>query len=225
VGVAHHLHIRLDEYDAKIRTFIPWYEELLDAAASALRLLPDPSPRVIDLGTGTGALAAACARVLPQVSITAIDGDAGILEMARSRLRTAGAVTPAFVHANFVDAPLPACDAVVASLALHHLRDTAAKQEFYRKVRQAVSANGLVVSADCHPSDNQALARLQHAAWREHLLRSYSSGEADGFFAAWAEEDTYMPLETELDLIRAAGFNPHVVWRRGCFAVIAGTNV
>lgn len=222
MSVADHLHIRLDEYDAKIRTFIPWYEELLDAAAGALRALPNAAPRVVDLGTGTGALAAACARVVPRPSITGIDADPAILEMARSRL-SARNVAATFIHAKFDEAALPACDAVVASLALHHLRTADDKQRFYKRVREAVARPGLLVTADCHPSAHDALARLEHAVWREHLRQTYSADETDELFAAWAEEDTYMPLATELDLIRAAGFAPHVVWRRGCFAVIAGT--
>ena len=36
MGVASHLGIQLDEYDARIRTFIPRYERMLDVAADAV---------------------------------------------------------------------------------------------------------------------------------------------------------------------------------------------
>ena len=65
MGVASHLHIRLEEYDSRIRTFIPGYEDMIAAAAQALAALDVPAPHVVDLGTGTGALAAACLRVRP----------------------------------------------------------------------------------------------------------------------------------------------------------------
>jgi hypothetical protein len=61
-GVAAHLGIRLREYDARIRTFIPRYEDMLDAAAAALRALRRTDPLIVDLGTGSGALAARCPR-------------------------------------------------------------------------------------------------------------------------------------------------------------------
>ena len=38
---------------------------------------------------------------------------------------------------------------------------------------------------------------------------------------AWAQEDVYVPLPQELELLRDAGFIPEVVWRQGVFAVIA----
>lgn len=220
MSVAGHLRIRLDEYDARIRTFIPYYEEMIDAGAQALRALDRAAPHVVDLGTGTGALAAACARVVPHLSITAVDSDGDILEMARSRLQPLG-VTPSFVHGSFMDVPLPVCDAVVSSFALHHIGDPVAKQRFFHTLHDAIAANGLLVLVDCHPSSDASRARLEMDAWRDHLLRAYSAAEADALFAAWAEEDTYAPLDRELDMIRAAGLAPDVIWRRDAFAVIA----
>ena len=50
MSVATHLGIDLAEYDARIRTFIPHYEEMLDVAASVI----DPkSETIVDLGIGT----------------------------------------------------------------------------------------------------------------------------------------------------------------------------
>jgi hypothetical protein len=48
MGVAAHLGIRLREYDARIRTFIPHYEEMLDAAAAvAATGAPQIAPAVV----------------------------------------------------------------------------------------------------------------------------------------------------------------------------------
>ena len=47
MGVASHLHIQLDEYDARIRTFIPGYEQMLDAGAHALHALATAAPVIV----------------------------------------------------------------------------------------------------------------------------------------------------------------------------------
>ena len=60
MSVAAHLGIRLQEYDLRIRTFIPGYDEMIDAAAAALDDLDRSAPLIIDLGIGSGALAAQC---------------------------------------------------------------------------------------------------------------------------------------------------------------------
>src|SRR5215217_3110724 len=56
-GAAAHLGIDLVEYDARIRTFIPDYETMIEIAASALHMaVTRKAPTVVDLGIGTGAL-------------------------------------------------------------------------------------------------------------------------------------------------------------------------
>ena len=220
MSVADHLGIHLDDYDVKIRTFIPYYEDMIDAAAATLRALDKPHPRVVDLGIGTGALAAACARVVPQLSVTGIDADAAILDMARARLAPLG-VSATFVHGNFTEITLPACDAFVSSLALHHIRGLRDKRKFFRMLHHVVADGGLLVFVDCYPSGDPAMARLDRDAWRAHLQKSYAGEEADALLAAWAEEDAYVTLPDEMAMIRTAGFTPHVVWRRDGFAVLA----
>jgi SAM-dependent methyltransferase len=222
MSVGSHLHIQLDEYDSRIRTFIPGYEQMLAAAARSLHALPDTAaPRIVDLGTGTGALAACCIRALPGAFVTAIDEDAGILDMARQRLSALGAMA-SFVQSSFLDTALPRCDAIVASLALHHVRTADRKSQLYRDCRAALAPGGLLVSADCYPSADAALAALERDAWRVHMRQSYSEQEIDGYFAAWAEEDVYVPLARELELLRDSGLTPEVAWRQGMFAVIVG---
>ena len=224
MDVASHLRIRLDEYDARIRTFIPGYEQMLDAAAGALRALDRANPTVLDLGTGTGALAARCISARPDARVIAIDADAAILDMARQRLATVGAVA-SFVQGSFVDAPLAACDAIVASLALHHVRTAARKQQLYRDCHEVIAADGLLVSADCMVASDVRLAQLERQQWRQHVRASYAEAETQGYFDAWAREDVYFTLEQELAMLRAAGFAPDVTWRVAPFAVVVARRV
>jgi ubiquinone/menaquinone biosynthesis C-methylase UbiE len=219
MSVASHLNIRIDDYDARIRTFIPGYEQMLDAAAYALRVLPAHEPVVVDLGTGTGALAARCISVRSDAKLVAIDEDTAILDMARQRFARDGVVA-SFLQSSFLDASLPPCDAIVASLALHHVRTPERKQQLYRDCRSVLSRDGLLISADCFVSADRRLAELERDVWRAHLQRSYSETDTQGYFNAWAQEDVYLPLMQELALMRDAGFAPDVTWRMAPFAVI-----
>jgi ubiquinone/menaquinone biosynthesis C-methylase UbiE len=130
MSVATHLNISLDEYDIKIRSFIPRYEAMIATAARVLRLLGAPSPLIVDLGIGTGALAEACLAERPDGRLYGVDEDAGMLDLARARLAQRPN-TASLVHGSFVHMPLPDCDAVVASLALHHVRTSEEKGSLY----------------------------------------------------------------------------------------------
>ncbi|MBX6362698.1 MAG: class I SAM-dependent methyltransferase [Gemmatimonadetes bacterium] len=220
MGVAEHLRIRIDDYDQRIRTFVPGYEEMLRRTAETLRLLDATSPAVVDLGTGTGALARCCLDVAPRARIVGIDDDPAMLELARARLGGQGDVE--LVHGDFLLTPPPPADAIVACIALHHIPTPEAKRALYRRCAAVLRPGGVLASADYFPARLERLAALQRGAWLEHLERTYPRADAEAYLDAWAEEDTYFPLEDELAWLRDAGLRPEVVWRQDGFAVLAG---
>jgi ubiquinone/menaquinone biosynthesis C-methylase UbiE len=216
MSVASHLGIELGQYDARIRTFIPDYDVMIAAAAAAV---PPGARTIVDLGTGTGALAQQCLQQARHAHIVAIDADADILQVAARRLGTRAT----FVRGSFLRTPLPAADAVVASYALHHVRTRVAKAALYRRVRAALRRRGVFISVDCHPAAHRTLARRQRDMWRAHLCETYGRARADAFLAAWAKEDVYVTLADEIDLIERAGLATEVVWRNGSFAVLSAS--
>jgi ubiquinone/menaquinone biosynthesis C-methylase UbiE len=220
MAVSTHLKIDLREYDARIRTFIPHYEEMLDAAVATLAATGRPVRSVVDLGIGTGALAGRIAAAFRRASIVGIDEDEGMLAMAGQRLP---ARRTTLVKANFIRAGLPQCDAVTASFALHHIERPQTKKALYRRVRAALGGRGVLISADCHPPSEPALAADGRTRWRDHLAVTYGRREAESFLRAWSHEDFYVPLDAELALMRGAGLRPEVAWRRDAFAVVVAT--
>lgn len=214
MSVASHLGIRLDEYDARIRTFIPDYDAMLEVAAS---LVPARARTIVDLGIGTGALAARCLGRVPAAHVVGIDADRDILAVASRRL--GDRVTT--IAASFLRTQLPRCDAAVASFALHHVRTRAAKAALYRRVHSALRPGGRLVIVDCQPAADRSLRTAQRAAWLAHLRTSYPPAKARGLLADWSKEDVYVTLEAELMMMRRAGLRPEIAWRRNAFAVIA----
>ncbi len=214
MSVARHLHINLDEYDDRIRTFIPHYDEMLDAAASSLS---GAERLVVDLGVGTGGLSERCLQRAPRARILGVDTDPGMLEPAAIRLGKRAA----FVVGSFLREPIPSCDAVVGSLSLHHVRTREARRRLYARLLSALRRGGVLVSADCYPSRDRSDAARQRDEWVGHMRRTYSAAQTRRYLAQWAEEDVYVPLRDEIALLERAGCGPEVVWRRGAFAVIA----
>ena len=221
MSVSSHLGIRLGDYDRVIRTFIPGYSALLDATAAAVLLVRVTQPHITDLGTGTGALAARCLRLRPAATLTGLDADDAILALARRRLARHGARVT-LTAGTFARLAIPRSDAIVATLALHHLLTAAAKRRYYARCYAALRPGGVLASGDCMPPRDHAMAEITFAAWERHLRRHYSAKKTAGFFAAWADEDRYFPLEDELEMMRGAGFDAEVSWRSGVFATVVG---
>lgn len=219
MGVAGHLRIELDEYDERIRAFVPHYERLVSGVARALGVVAGDSPTIVDLGIGTGALSAACLAVRPGARIIGIDSDPAMLEATRTRLQ--GTARLDLIAADFTSFSLPASDAIIACIALHHVATPDAKRDLYARCARALRPGGCLLTADCFPAKHPGLAAQHREAWLEHLEQSCSRAEAEGHLAAWAGEDVYFPLADEIDWLRDAGLQTEVVWRRDGFAIIA----
>jgi ubiquinone/menaquinone biosynthesis C-methylase UbiE len=215
MSVATHLGIDLREYDTRIRTFIPDYEEMLGVAAAAL---PARTRTIVDLGTGTGALAARCLAAVPRARVVGIDADAEILRVAAQRLGDRAS----FIRDSFLRTTLPSSDAAVASFSLHHIRTRAAKARLYARIARALRRRGRFLLVDCFPATDATTAAAQRDAWFRHLRRSYSRRKAASFFEAWSHEDVHFPLDTEIEMLGRAGFRIELLWRKGSFAVLMG---
>jgi ubiquinone/menaquinone biosynthesis C-methylase UbiE len=186
---------------------------MLEVAANAV---PTNARTLVDIGTGTGALAARCLEHAPRARVVGIDADEAMVQLASRRLGDHAS----FVVDSFLRAAIPPCDAIVSSFALHHVRTRDAKRRLYRRFRAALRPNGRLVLVDCQPSSRRQIASAQHAAWLAHLRRTYSPRRARLLLEAWGDEDVYVPLDDERALMADARLRSEVLWRRGAFAVL-----
>ena len=82
-------------------TLIPRPETELLVELALQRIPVDGQFRVLDLGTGSGAIALSIAHARPDAEITAVDASAAALEMARENARQLGVANTRFVHSDW----------------------------------------------------------------------------------------------------------------------------
>ncbi len=218
-SVKRHLDVDAEGYDVQIRRLIPHYDDMLATGVELLAALAPASGHVLDLGGGTGALSAAVLDGLPEVRVTLLDVDRDMLGEARRRLAGYGDRV-AFQEGSFLD-PLPPTDAVVASLALHHVHDLQIKTELYRAIHDSLSRGGVLLNLDAAVSEDPRLNALVFDRWAVRMgEHGITDRQARAHFAAWADEDHYFSLDTELNALREAGFDEvECFWRRGPSAI------
>lgn len=218
-SVQRHLGMEARAYDTTIRRFIPAYEEMLTVAVQEVTRVG--AGLVLDLGAGTGALSEAILSAGESGTVELIDLDREMLKQARLRLgRFAGRAR--FTELSFL-APLPCCDSVVASLALHHVRTLDAKRALYRRIHEALRQGGVFVNADAAMPAEPVALEAAWGSWVDHMAaHGIDEQRAHEHFEKWAEEDTYFTLNEELAAVASAGFDAECVWRHGPMAVVVG---
>lgn len=218
-SVRRHLRLEISAFDAAIRRFIPGYETMLSEAAG--RVAAVQPHLVVDLGAGTGGLSEELLQRAGVGHVQLLDVDVEMLEQARGRLEPfVGRVT--FTEGSYDD-PLPACDAFAASLSLHHIPTIERKRALFARAFEALRPGGVIVNADATmPEEGEERDRL-YRIWVDHMIHNgIEEPRAWAHLEEWAEEDTYLPLEVELDALREVGFDSGVVWRLGPMAVVVG---
>jgi tRNA (cmo5U34)-methyltransferase len=219
-SVEGHLKLRVAEYDDLIRKLVPAYPAMRPVQLDLLALsVPPQHGLVLDLGGGTGALAAAIADRFPTCAVEIWDTDPAMLAAARERCAPFGPRIR-YIERSFAD-PLPACDAVAASLALHHVKDLAVKARIYANIFTALRSGGIFVNADAAVPATPVLRDHAFREWARTMApHGITEPEAFDHFASWAHEDYYPPLVTELRLLSEAGFpEPECFWREAAATV------
>jgi tRNA (cmo5U34)-methyltransferase len=219
-SVESHLQLKVTDYDELIRKFIPRYDEMLDEAVLRLRDSVGNRGKFVDLGIGTGALTERVLQAIPLAEIIGIDADPKMLEEATRRLSANN--QPIKVRVQDFLADLPAGqNGYFAALALHHVLTLSTKQKLYRKIYQALLPGGLFLNADALFDESEQIRKR----WAAHLVSAgFTETEASNNLESWKKEDRYYGIETELALLRNAGFvNCDVAWRYGPMAIVVGT--
>ena len=208
--------------------------------ATLLTLLPfatQDAGRVVELGCGEGRLAAAVLSAYPNVTVLACDGSDEMRQQTAARLQAFGkrAEVGAFdLHGDTWFGHLDGVDAVVSSLALHHL-DADGKRHLFKVVAQRMSLHGALLIADLVQPQRAEALELFAAGWDAAAERQSQtppgSVEALARFHQtrwnifWFPDphETPSPLSEQLTWLTLAGFaRVDCYWLRAGHAVYGG---
>ena len=180
-------------YDTERRRLIPCFDEFYGTAAElAARFCPE-SPRILDLGAGTGILSAAIVDRIPGAQLHLLDASPEMLKQAAIRL--AGSHPQMVVQSLSEDLPSGPFDAIVSALAIHHL-DDAGKRGLYARILTALSPGGIFINAE---QVSGRSARLQDLFEAVHLDRARALGSSEAEIAGAIQRMSYDQCATVAD--------------------------
>ena len=219
-GIKAHFDEEAEQYDGIIRNVIPYYSQIVEAIVNSIPFKRDDEIEVIDLGCGTGTISRAILDLYPNARFTCVDMAPNMLKMAERKLVDAKEVR--FINCDFYKFEFDKkYDAVVSSLALHHLITDDDKLGFYRKISDSIKPGGIFVNGDVVQASHQWLYDMYMEKLKEYMAKSIPLDEIE---KTWVplhyREDNPMAMMKHIELLKEAGFNTmDIVWKYYNFAV------
>ncbi len=221
--VKEHFENEAHEFDRIIRNLIPHYDAMIRALVDAIPFEKSTQIRAIDLGCGTGTIAAQILEAFPNAQITCLDLSENMIAVARTKLARNSRVK--YIAADFETYDFSGrYDAIVSALALHHIATEEAKKRFYRRIYESLNPGGVFYNADVVLASNEHLQRIYLNEWRAFMNRSVSSEEIEGkWIPKYQDEDHPAKLTDHLLWMAEFGFTHlDVIWKYFNFSVFGG---
>ncbi len=218
--IKNHFEKEAEMYDGIIKNLIPYYHLMVEALVNALPFDSSEKIEVIDLGCGTGTISRAVKDTYPEAEITCVDISQNMLQIAAERLRDTK--NASFINSSFYDFSFDKkYDAVVSSLALHHLVTKEDKYDFYKKIYSSINSGGIFINADVVLASTDVLQKRYMEQWKSFMLQNVQRDEAENkWIPKYYEEDRPISMIEHIDMLRDAGFKiVDVVWKYYNYAV------
>lgn len=201
------------EYDSKVEQNIPRYNEMLEALINAI---PDnkDEPRILDLGCGTGNITKKVLERFPKAQITCLDLSENMLEIAKDKLSQYENID--YILNDFTTLDIyDDYDAIISSLALHHIETDEKKLEMYKKIYDALKEGGVFYNADVLKANSTYNENLNNnTAYDIMRQKGVNEEEIDIYKNKRDENDVPTTLINHIKMLEQAGFKQiDVIWK------------
>ncbi|MFN8496111.1 MAG: methyltransferase domain-containing protein [Caldilineaceae bacterium] len=209
-------------YDQTRRQYIPCFD---DFYGTALELIPYPREaaiNILDLGAGTGLMAALVAEAFPHAQITLLDISGEMLAKAKERFAAQGRRIR-YHTLDYIHADIPGrYTVVVSALSLHHA-PPADLQRIFQKIYAALDAGGIFMNADQVLGPTPELEHIYHQTWLRQIRQLGCTEHEVALALERMKADRTATLADQLTWLQAAGFEQVDCWYKHYrFAVYAG---
>ncbi len=209
-----HFEEEAEQYDNIIKNLIPYYHQMVEAIVNTISFEQNSDFEVLDLGCGTGTVSRAIKNTFPNAKLTCLDISGNMLQIAGGKLYDAPETE--YINCDFYNFSFDKkYDAIVSSLALHHLVTKEDKLDFYKKIYSALNAGGIFVNADVVLASTEALQERYMKQWKSFMCKNVSEYEVESkWIPKYHEEDRPTSLSEHLEMLKEAGFiDVDVIWK------------
>ncbi|MDP4177981.1 MAG: methyltransferase domain-containing protein [Bacillota bacterium] len=192
-----------ESYDKQRKQLIPCFDDFYNVPLSIMNCKKE-SPKVLDIGAGTGLFSSFVLGKYPNARITLIDLSDKMLEVAKKRFfdySNFEYVVADYTKQKFDDR----FDIIISALSIHHLSDTD-KEMLYKKCYYMLEDGGVFINADQVLSTSLEIEKLQSKLWKHAIEKSGLSKDDIKQAYDRISYDNPSTLAEQLKWLKEAGF-------------------
>lgn len=191
------------QYDRQRRMLIPRFDDFYGTAVELTECLE--SPRILDIGAGTGLLTDLLLRKHPESRALLIDVSDPMLDRARERFSDNPRIS--FLQMDYsTQLPEGPFDLVVSALSIHHLSDED-KAILMHRVYNVLSPGGRFINADQVLGPTDFLEKLYYDDWVRRIEATDLSEEDCRHSYERRKLDQSALLDDQLKWLKNVGFS------------------
>lgn len=207
-----------ETYDKQRKQLIPCFDDLYHISLSVLDYC-GKTPRILDIGSGTGLFSSIILKKYPNAKITLIDLSDKMLAVAKERFKhhkdfefIGDDYTKHIFNEKF--------DIIISALSIHHLSGTA-KKELYFKCFELLKDNGALINIDQVLSPFPEIEKRFSCLWKEFVEKSSLSSEEISKAYERTSYDDPSTIPDQLDWLKKAGFkSTDIIYKYYHFCVL-----
>lgn len=187
-----------ENYDDFIRKLVPGYDFFLSIAP----VLVGTPKSVLDIGCGTGSIAASIRKLYPETQFTCVDPSDAMLKKAAEKINAE------FVQSFVEDyTPEKKYDAVTSVMVMHNVQTIEQRKEIYKKIYDSLNSPGVYVTADIIQGETEITHKLYLTMWRNYMLNGIPQQDVDNIWLPnHMEKDKPVKLSEQMVMLYDAGF-------------------
>ena len=200
-----------EEYDAKIRQTLPFYEEFYEQVVGIVEVWGRKELSWLDIGCGTGKMYEAAEERLSIREFVFMDISEGMLAVAGERFQAGG---NRFERMSVLEMEDIEKYDVVTAIQVHHYLSERDRKLALERCCRALKAGGLFFTFENIAPDSEAGRRLALDRWREYQIRNGKSREeADGHIKRYGVDYFPLTVGAHFELMRECGFHGvELIW-------------